>query len=100
MVKESSGNGLKTPRGSLKSLTGLLPVFATVVMTFMSSDPSPSRTVKSTSGVVEGAAETATTEATRAMREARREKENIVMKVMKGAEEATLTKPWDQTSLD
>jgi len=91
MVKEFSGKELKTPRGSLRSLTGFLPVFATVVMTFVFSDPPPSesRTVKSTSTAAAGAAETATAEATRATREARREEENIVVKVMKRAEEAT-----------
>jgi len=85
ILKEFSGNELKTPRGSLRSLTDLLPVFVTVVVTFMFSDPSPfelrseTMTVKLMSISMAGAAETATAEATRATREARREEKSIVI---------------------
>jgi len=107
MVKMSVGRELKTPPGSLRSLTGLWPVFATVVMTFVFSDPSPfklrneSVTVQLASIVRAGAAETAAAEATMPMatREARREEKSIVMQVVKGAEEATPMNPWDRTNL-
>jgi len=96
MKKEFSGKELKTPRGSLRSFSGLSPLLATVVMTFIFSDPSPFKSSVTCKWMLirtAGAAETATAEAMRATRETQREVENIMMKVVKGAEEATPLKP-------
>ena len=76
----------------------MLPVFATVVTTFIFSgpllfEPSESMTDKLMPRMRAGAAETATPEAMRATRDARREEENIVKKVMKRAGEVTPMKP-------
>jgi len=90
IMKEFSGKGSKTPRGSLRSLRDSLPVLMMVVVTFKFSSPS-----KSTLGVEVltdklGAAETATAEATRVVREAQREKENIVVQAAKTVEKAPI----------
>jgi len=90
MVKEFSGKGFKAPRGSLRSLRVSPPVFTMVVVTFKFFNPSTLvfevRVLTVTLGMPEraGAAETAIAEATRAMREARMEEENMVVKVVKG----------------
>lgn len=92
MVKVSSGEGSKIPRGSFRSVSVLSPAFATVVVTFKVSGPSMLRreieilTSNNVGGSAEvaGAAHTATTETARATRETRRQEENMVMKVVKG----------------
>ena len=89
MVKEFSGNGFKTPRGSLRSLRVSSPVLVTVVVTFKFSNPSTLTVGVEVLSVKPGAAETATAEATRATREARREEENIVVTVVKVIDEAS-----------
>ena len=81
-VKVFSGKEFKTPRGSLRSLRVSSPVLVTVVVTFKFCNPSTLALGVVVLRVKPGAAETATAEATRARREARREEENIVRKVV------------------
>jgi len=90
MMKVFSGKEFKGPRGSLSSLRVSSPVLMTVVVTFMFFDPPAlslgAEVLTVTLGLPEmaGAVETMTAYATSAMREARREEENIVAKVVKG----------------
>ena len=93
MLKLFSGKGFKTPRGSLRSLRVSSPVLVTVVVTFKFSNPSTLRLGVEVLTVKPGAAETTIAEATRATREARREEENIVMKVVKAVDDATPMRP-------
>ena len=88
MVKEFSGKGFRTPRGSLRSLRVSSPVLVTVVVTFRFCNPSTLALGVEVLRDSPGAAETATAEAMRATREARREEENIVVTVVKGIDEA------------
>ena len=88
MVKEFSGKGLKTPRGSLRSLRVWSPVLVTVVVTFKFFNPSTLVLGVEVLRVKPGAAETATAEAMRATRE----EESIVVTVVtvvKGIDEAS-----------
>ena len=102
-MKEFSGKEFKDPRGSLSSLRVLSPVLTMVVVTFKFCVPSTlalgTEVLTVTLGVSEtaGAAETTTAEATSAMREARREEENIAVKRVKGVEETAPMKPQDRT---
>jgi len=89
MLKEFSEKEFKTPRGSLRSLRVSSPVLMTVVVTFKFSNPSTLRLEVGVLMTNPGAADTATAEATRATREARREEENIVMNVVKTVGETT-----------
>jgi hypothetical protein len=93
ILKLSSGKELKTPRGSLRSLRVSSPVLVMVVVTFKFSNPSTLTLGVDALTVKPGAAETATAEATRATKEARREEENIVVKVVKAVGEATPMRP-------
>ena len=78
MLKLFSGKVSKTPRGSLRSLRVSSPVLIMVVVTFRFINPSTLALGVDVLTVRPGAAETTTTEATRAAREAGREEENIV----------------------
>ena len=82
ILNVSSGKVFKTPRGSLRSLRVWSPVLVTVVVTFKFSNPSTLALEVEVLTVNPGPAETATAEATRATREARREEENISVKVL------------------
>jgi hypothetical protein len=97
MLKQFSGKGSKTPRGSLRSLSDWSPVLVTIVVTFKFSNPSTFVLGVEVLTVKLGAAETAMEEATRATREAWREEEeeNIVMKAVKVVDETTPMKPRD-----
>ena len=89
MLKLFSGKVSKTPRGSLRSLRVSSPVLVVVVVTFRFPNPSTLALGIDALTVRPGAADMATTEATRATREAWRE-ENILTKEMR---------PWERTSL-
>ena len=65
-----------------------------VVVTFKYSNPSTWALGTDALTVRPGAPETATEEATRATREARRVEENIVMKIVKAVEEPSRMKRW------
>ena len=80
MVKEFSGKGSSTPRGSFNSFRVSSPVFVTVVVTFRLSNPSTLAFGIEVLRVKPGAAETMTAEAMRATREAQMEDENIATK--------------------
>ena len=95
MLKVSSGNELKAPRGSLRSFRVSSPVLVMVVVTFKFSNPSTRTLGTEVLMVRPGVAETATTEAMRAMKEARREEENIVTKVVNAVDEMTPIEAWD-----
>ena len=96
MVNESSGVESKTPRGSLRSLSSLLPLLPIWMVITPGTLTLTSRpTVSCSPTVAAGAAQTATADATRATREARREEENIAVKGVKVVEEATPMKPQD-----
>ena len=101
MAKVFSGKELKTPRGSLRSLRVSPPVLTIVVVTLRFSNPSTSTLgaedlmVKLGMAETAGAAETVTAEETMAARKARRDEENIVVKVVKEVEEMTPMTPWD-----
>jgi len=73
MLKVFSGKESKTPRGSLRSLRVSSPVLVMVVVTLKFSNPYTSGLEVEVQTVKPGVAETATAEATRAMREERRE---------------------------
>ena len=70
IAKVFSGKEFKAPRGSLRSFRVLPPVLVTVVMTFKFSSPLTWTLGIDVLTVKPGAAETATAEATKAMREA------------------------------
>jgi len=99
MVKLFSGKVLKTPRGSLRSFRVSSPVLEMVVVTFRLSNPSTLALGTDALTVRPGVAETATAEATRRTREARREEENIVVKVVKTVGAMTPMKPPGYTTL-
>ena len=99
MVKEFSGKGLKTPRGSLSNLRVSSPVLVMIVVIFRFSNPSTSTLGVEILRDKPGAAETTAAEATRAKREARRGEESIAMKTVKAIGEATSLGPWGWTSL-
>jgi len=91
-AKDFSGKGLKTPRGSLRSLRVPSPVLVTVVVTFKFSNPLTLTLGVEALRVKPGAADTVTTKAARARMKARREGGNIareVMNVVGGIEERT-----------
>ena len=89
-MKVFSGKGFKTPRGSLNSLRDSLPVLMMVVVIFKFSSPSTLTLGVEALTDKLGVAETATAEAMRVMREAQREKENIVVQVAKVVEKAPI----------
>ena len=70
-----------------------------VVVTFRFSNPSTSALGIEVLRVKPGAAATATPEATRATREARREEENIVTKTVEVVDEASSLGHWEFTRL-
>ena len=76
MLKEFSGNVLKTPRGSLRSLRVSSPVLVTVAVTFKFTSPLTLTLGVETLTAKPGVAKMQTAEATRATRGAWRE-ENI-----------------------
>ena len=78
MMKVSSGNVSKTPRGSFRSLRVPSPVFVMVVVTFRFSNPSTLTVGVEVLRVRLGAAEMETAETMRTTREAQGE-ENIVI---------------------
>ena len=65
-VKEFSGNGSKTPRGSLKSLRDSPPVLTTVAVTLRPPDPSGLRSEVEVPTIKLGRAETEEIEEARA----------------------------------
>ena len=73
MLKVFSGNECKTLRGSLRSFRVSSPVLTTVVVTLKFSNPWTSALAVEVQTVKPGVAETAIAEATRAMRDERRE---------------------------
>ena len=83
MSKEFPGKGFKTLRGSLRSLRVSLPVLVTVAVTFKFSNPSTLTLGIEVLTAKLWSAETAIAEATMVTREARREEENIVTKVVR-----------------
>ena len=89
MLKVFSGKVFKTPRGSLRSLSVSSPVLVTVAVTFKFPNPSTLLLGVEVLTVKPGPADTTTAEATRAMREARREEENIAVKVLEAIDETT-----------
>ena len=95
MVKEFSGKESKTPRGSLRSLRVSSPVLVMVVVTFRFSSPSTLAFGVEILRDKLGAAETMAVEATSATSEARREEENIAMKITEAVGEATSLEPCD-----
>ena len=95
ILKVFSGKVLKTPRGSLRSLRVWSPVLVTVAVTLKFPSPSTLSLGIDVVTVKPGVAETAIAEATRATREARREEENIVAKVLKVVGEAAPMRPGD-----
>ena len=99
MVKEFSGKESKTPRGSLRSLRVSSPVLVMVVVTFRFSNPSTLALGVEILRDKLGAAETTAVEAMRATSEARREEENIAMKIAEVVGEAGSLEPWNWTSL-
>ena len=88
-VKEFSGKELKTPRGSLRSFMVPLPVLMTVAVTLRFWTPSTSTLGVEVLTVKPGAALTATAEATRTVRAARRE-ESMAVWAVKAAGETTV----------
>jgi len=93
MLKVFSGKVFKTPRGSLRSFRVTSPVLVTVVVTFRFSNPLTLTSDVEVLRVRLREAETEAAEAMRAMREARREEENIVVEAVKGVETLGLKDP-------